>query len=125
MNFAIDLLWIAAITSIRVSILHLYVAIFRNARFYCVAYVVMGVSSVCCVALIMSDFLICRPFALRLGKTIPGTCGDLVLRYITANVLNLILDLVILSMPMPLLSGLQIPFRKKLALYAIFGFGFG
>ena len=125
MVVASNLLWIAAIASIKISILHLYVAIFRSAWFRRVAQAVMGLCVVCGVAFIMDGFLICRPFAFNWNKTIPGVCGNQILVYVIAIVVNLLLDIVILSLPMPLIWGLQIPLRKKVALCAIFGLGFG
>lgn len=88
------------------------------------AYTLMFICTIWCVAFTISCFLICRPFTSVYHPHIVSYCDEL-LRDFVANVLNLGLDVVILSMPMPLLWGLQIPFKKKLALCALFGVGFG
>jgi len=88
-------------------------------------YALMSICTVWCVASMMSNFLICRPFTVTLDPTTHGACGEGSLRDFVGNVLNLGLDVVILSMPMPLLWALQIPLKKKMALCAIFGVGFG
>ncbi len=83
----------------------------------------MFICTVWCVAFIVSYFLVCRPLAIHPYTGRP--CGEGLLRDFIGNVLNLGLDVVILSMPMPLLWALHIPLKKKMALCAIFGIGFG
>lgn len=123
LNLAIWLLWIVAVTSIRVSILHLYIVIFRKTWFHRMAYALMFICTVWCIAFMVSYFLVCRPLTKHPRRIRP--CGEGSLRDIIGNVLNLGLDVVILSMPMPLLWALHIPLKKKMALCAIFGIGFG
>ena len=125
MVLAANLLWMAAIASIKISILHLYVVIFRSAWFRRVAHVTAGACVICGVGFILEGFLICRPFAFNWDKSISGVCGDQALNYVVAIVVNLFLDVVIISLPMPLIWGLQIPSKKKVALCVIFGLGFG
>ncbi len=84
------------------------------------AYALMFICTVWCIAFMVSYFLVCRPLAMYPYIVRPCSEG-----YFIGNVLNLGLDVVILSMPMPLLWALQIPLKKKMALCAIFGIGFG
>ena len=119
MNFVNSLLWDLAVTAIKISILHLYVTIFHMAWFRRMAYAIMVVCMIYSVVFAVDLFLVCRSFALN------GDGSTETLNHTVTGVINLLLDLLILSMPMPPLWGLQIPFRKKLALCSIFGFGFG
>jgi len=57
-------------------------------------------------------------------RTIHGTCGDTTALYLSTGIVNLIIDVGIVSLPMPMLWGLQMKFAKKLALSLIFGLGF-
>lgn len=69
-------------------------------------------------------FLVCHPVSLLWDKTIVGgRCADIVAAYQIVSGLNLLLDVIIILLPMPILWNLQMPASKKLAISAIFGFG--
>ncbi|PQE06817.1 integral membrane protein [Rutstroemia sp. NJR-2017a BBW] len=73
---------------------------------------------------IIQCFAICRPFAYQWDKTIEGgTCGNQTLGILLVAILNLITDLIMVIMPMPMVWNLKMPRSKKLALMGMFGLG--
>lgn len=54
-----------------------------------------------------------------------GHCGDQIALYMTGGIFNLILDVTVVVLPMPMLWGLQMPRGKKVALTGVFGLGAG
>lgn len=65
---------------------------------------------------------ICHPYSYFSHK---GLCGNQVAFYITSGVFNLLLDITVIVLPMPMLWGLQMVTRKKVVLTVIFGIGAG
>lgn len=64
----------------------------------------------------------CRPFAYTWDKTIEGgKCGDPMISWVVTGVLNMVSDLIILTLPMPYLFRLEMPLVKRLILIAVFG----
>ncbi|TDZ21773.1 Satratoxin biosynthesis SC1 cluster protein 4 [Colletotrichum orbiculare MAFF 240422] len=68
--------------------------------------------------------LMCYPVAAFWDSTVDGVCVDyLAIWYAMAGV-NLAADLAIFSMPIPVISSLQLPRRQKRMLLLVFGLGF-
>ena len=64
------------------------------------------------------------PLAANWDRTIPGAkCGNMRAVFISVGTINLILDVGVIILPMPVLWNLQLALRKKLGLTAIFGIG--
>ena len=82
----------------------------------------MGLSAALLVAVLLEVGLLCRPFEYNWNKYIPGICGDTTQAYEAVGILNLITDLTIIILPMPVLWKLQLPVAKKVAL-TMFGVG--
>ena len=83
----------------------------------------MGLSAVLLVSVLLEVGLLCRPFEYNWNKYIPGTCGDTTQAYEAVGILNLMTDLTIVILPMPVLWKLQLPVAKKVALTFMFGVG--
>jgi hypothetical protein len=68
--------------------------------------------------------LFCIPLAANWDRTIPDAkCGSLAAESISVGTINLLIDVSIIVLPMPVLWNLQLPVRKKIGLTAIFGIG--
>lgn len=74
-------------------------------------------------AVVLAVSLICRPISQFWSPTVNGTCGNERVFGITASALNLVTDVIILIMPMPMLWGLHMPVAKKIQLTMAFGLG--
>ena len=122
---AYQVLWSGANTFVRLSILHLYITIFRTPKFRLAAQILTVIAVLFWIAMILDTLLFCRPFEANWNQQLPGArCGSLHLSGILGGTFNLAIDFAVLCLPMPALLGLQLPLRKKLALVFIFGIGF-
>ncbi len=118
------MIWAAAVFLIRASVLVLYIRIFRTRSFRITCYVVHGINFAFFVSTIISTPLICRPIAYSWDKRIPGgKCGDQKSLDLFIGIFNLLLDVCVVVLPMPVLWGLQMAVSKKLMVSAMFGLG--
>lgn len=121
-------MWPLANTFVKLSILDFYTRTFPNRKLQIAAWMLRGATVSYCVATIVTAFTICRPLAYNWDKYIPnGTCGgpnDLNNYYLSTAIVNLLIDVFVVTLPMPLLWGLQLAMSRKIALMFIFGMGF-
>lgn len=116
--------WAVAVTLIRSSIILLYIRIFpaRSFRFTC--YAVLTLNAAFSIGAILTDCLICLPIACNWDfSTSCSSCGDQRIFELINAVFNLLLDITVVVLPMPLLWGLQMPVSKKVILSGMFGLG--
>lgn len=122
---ASDALWAAASTSVKISIVHFLIAIFRsNIRFLRTAYAVIVLVSAFGVSLILIDVLACRPLSKIWHPLEPGVCVKTLPYLIAISSCNMAIDLIILLLPMPMIWGIQMATRRKIELTVIFALGF-
>ena len=118
------MLWAASVFLVRASVLVLYIRIFRTRSFRITCYVVHGINVAFFVSTVFSSALICRPLSYSWDKTIPGgKCGDQKSLDLFIGIVNLLLDICVVVLPMPVLWGLQMAVSKKLMLSGMFGLG--
>ncbi|RYC57891.1 hypothetical protein CHU98_g8303 [Xylaria longipes] len=121
---AAPLLWALSTSFLKLSILFFYISLFTIPRIRSAVYVVIILTAALIVAVIFESFFLCRPFAYTWDKTIKGgVCGSSTNAYLAIAITNLIIDLSVVALPMPVLWQLQMPTRKKVAVSAILGFG--
>lgn len=104
--------------------LFFYISIFsmRNLRTAVIGVISLTIALI--VAVIFESFLLCRPFAFTWDKTIPGgVCGSTTHAYLAIAIVNLVIDLAVVALPMPILWSLQMPIGKKMAISAILCLG--
>ena len=118
-----ELLWVISVTFIRASVLALYIRIFRTPSFRTACYVIHGFNLAFFVAVVLACFLICRPFAFLWNQSIHGSCGDQKSLDMFIGVFNLLMDLTTVSLPMPVVWGLQMPMKLKLSIICMFSVG--
>src|SRR6266480_3003890 len=78
------------------------------------------------IALTFVNAFQCRPIGAAFETPIPSsaTCEDIVTLYLVSAPLNIITDLAILFLPMPILTAMRLPRKQKAILIVTFGFGF-
>jgi hypothetical protein len=109
---------------LKLSILFFYISIFTMPRIRMAVFVVIGLTAALIVAVTFESFLLCWPFAFTWDKTIEGgVCGSSRNAYLAIAIVNLLIDLAVVSLPMPVLWKLQMPIRKKVTISAIIGLG--
>lgn len=122
---ALDAVWAAANTSIRISIVHFYITIFRSNRIFLkIAYAVMIFVSTFGVAIFVSDILTCRPLSKEWNPLQPGVCESPFVSLIAQSSCNIATDFIVILLPMPMIWGLQIATPRKIELTIIFALGF-
>ena len=125
--YIIDLLWVTLVTLIKLSILHFYLRVFYSPVFRRAVLVVMGL----CIAFWFGAFfgtaLFCIPPRALWAppESAPDAhCGNSQAMYSACASSDLGLDVIVISLPMPVLWRLQLPTAKKVALTFVFGVGF-
>ncbi|KAI0380760.1 hypothetical protein F5Y04DRAFT_289218 [Hypomontagnella monticulosa] len=119
--------WALSNTGVKLSIVDLYVKLFgTNRNFRLTACCLMGAVVAYCLMVIFMAFFLCQPFAFNWDVTIPGGhCRDQGSAFLASGVLNLILDIAVIMLPLPMLGSLNMPMNKKLGLMLMFSVGVG
>lgn len=119
-------LWTLSNTFVRLSILLLYIRIFQQKWFIYFSWAFVVENILFAIALLVAALLICRPLAMFWDPfTVKGTCGNQIAFQEWMGIHNLISDVVVVVMPMPLLWKLKMPIKKKIGLSLIFAMGLG
>ena len=123
-EFAGQLLWIAANTCVRTSVLLLYTTVFNIKSFKLIANIVFGLNTAFALAVVLQTFLICQPLEFNWNRAAPGgSCGNQMGANMAIGIINIIIDVIIVCLPMPLVWSLKMAKGKKVALSLIFGMG--
>ncbi|KAL6713508.1 hypothetical protein ACLMJK_008973 [Lecanora helva] len=117
--------WTVSVFFIRASVLALYLRIFSSKKPFRIAgHTLFGVNAAFFISTVLAVLLICRPIAFGWDRTIKGgTCGDQKSLDIYIGILNLLLDVAVVILPMPVLWGLQMALSRKVQLSGMFGLG--
>ncbi|KAK4031538.1 hypothetical protein C8A01DRAFT_21259 [Parachaetomium inaequale] len=124
--FAAWLVQAYANSFVRLSILDFFVSVFSSSKGFCrVVYGFEAASVAYLVACTITWLATCQPFQYNweLGPDVPRHCGNLPMKFLLSAVFNLVLDLCILVLPMPVLWTLRLNTRKKIAISVVFGLG--
>lgn len=113
-----------AVCLTKISILLQYKRLFANPIVQRITLTALCFLAAWAVALAFLLTLICQPVATFWDSSIPGHCLDITtVWYVMAGV-NLVTDFLILTLPMPVISSLQLPSRQKYMLMGVFCLGF-
>ena len=115
--------WGVAVTVIRASVLALYIRIFRTKSFRWACYVVHAINAAFGAATILGACLICLPVAYNWDHSIAGHCGNQKSLDLFIGIFNLLMDVTVVVLPMPVLWGLQMAVGRKIVLSMMFGLG--
>ena len=112
--------------AVKTSILVFYLILTQGEKFFRRAnYATLVVTNLAGLALTLVYIFQCNPVGAAFLSTIPpgAECIDIVTLYLSSPV-NIITDLAILFLPMPILTKMRLPRRQKTILVITFGFGF-
>lgn len=114
-------------TFIRASVILLYTHIFPASRFKMTCYGVLALNLSFAIGTVIAKCLICLPISSAwdfTGKS--GACGSkTTLLVLSTAIINMVQDVIVVALPMPMLWRLQLARSKKLELSLIFGVGIG
>ncbi|KAL2862335.1 PTH11-like integral membrane protein [Aspergillus lucknowensis] len=113
--WAVISMYNASLAFTKVSILFHYLRIFPNYWFRIICYIVMGIVTLYSTWAIITGFVNCVPVAKFWDREIPGSCLSFEAIWFFNASMNIATDLILLVLPMPLISQLQLPKKQKLA----------
>ncbi|KAI2610066.1 uncharacterized protein GGS25DRAFT_244581 [Hypoxylon fragiforme] len=105
------------------SILWTLKNIFAVRSFQIISWIVIGFQAAWVVMTILIGLLVCRPIEKNWDPTAVGTCGDQIAAYTAVSIYNVVVDVVMCLMPIPMILKLQLKKPYKLALLGIFSIG--
>lgn len=106
------------------SILYQYLRFFVERRFRLGAWFLIVFITVGGLAMTLTSCFSCQPIAFFSDKSIEGGhCINLVAFWFSFSAFNIITDLAVLVLPMPVLKRLQLPRKQKISLIAVFALG--
>lgn len=121
---AVQVMYFSNAVVTKISLLLLYYRIFGvvvrfRIALYISAFLVSGYWVACTVVAIAG----CSPISKNWDKLGPGKCIDEINFFRWNGICNLIIDVLVLCLPMPMVWRLKIDLKQKLVLSAIFGLG--
>lgn len=119
-SLAAEILYVAAIMVIKISILLLYCRIFPDRRFHRWVYAMGAFVVAYSVAAFFAFLFQCVPLAAGWDLSVQGTCINIGMAFTVFGAINVITDAAILAMPLPQLWRLNTTTARKLQLVAVF-----
>jgi len=121
LELVIEFAYVYAVTFPKLAILNLYLRIFTTTLHRRLTWCIGGVIVASCVIYNLVSFGICQPFAYNWDKSIEGGfCGNLLLAYQLASFPNIITDLAMLILPLPVIWNLHTDMAQKVGLTVTF-----
>ncbi|KAL8711654.1 MAG: hypothetical protein Q9220_004064 [cf. Caloplaca sp. 1 TL-2023] len=122
-QYAFSVLYNPALMATKTSICLFYLTLAKNHRFFKWATIAtLVVVNVAGAALTLLNIFQCRPVndAFTSGK---DKCIDIIALYLSSAPINIITDLALLFLPMPILTAMRLPRNEKWILIVTFSFG--
>ncbi|KAF7596792.1 hypothetical protein BBP40_012391 [Aspergillus hancockii] len=120
---ALSFLYLGSVNVPKVSILLLYHKLFPTRPTSTLTKLMMVVLGVITIASIFAMSFVCQPFSANWTGPVPGNCGHKKVLLIWASFPNIVTDVVLLLLPMPVLWSLNVTRRLKLGLMFTFAVG--
>lgn len=120
LNYAYNILNVFCYPPIKISILFLYKRIFITPTVRKVVWACVALFTGIWISTTLVAVFACRPIQAFYDFSIQGTCIDSVKFYWASATLNVITDLIVLTLPMPLVWKLRIPTKRKIGISLIF-----
>lgn len=115
-----------ALMATKTSILIFYLSLSVSHRvFRWTTIMTLVIVNIAGLALTFLNIFVCRPMSVIFINPKPdyAHCTDIVTLYLSSAPVNIVTDLFILLLPMPVLKSLRLPRKQKIILYITFGFG--
>lgn len=113
--------------AVKTSILVFYLTLTRNKKVFRWAnYITLAIVNVAGLILTFVNVFQCDPVSAAYLVIHPSgsKCTDIVTLYLSSSPVNIITDLAILFLPIPILTQMRLPFKQKAILVVTFSFGF-
>ncbi|KAL1887359.1 hypothetical protein Sste5346_010269 [Sporothrix stenoceras] len=123
-EYVFSILYNPALMATKTSILIFYLRLSKNTVWILRlgSYIVLIIVNVAGIVLTFINIFQCRPVAAAF-KDVPGQCIPLLTEFICSAPVNIVTDLAILALPIPVLTGMRLPTRQKTILVLTFALG--
>ncbi|KAF1922071.1 MFS monosaccharide transporter-like protein [Ampelomyces quisqualis] len=124
--YVFSVLYNPALMATKTSILVFYLGLSKTQKVFRWATIAtLVVVNVGGLALTILNIVQCRPITAAWASPVPVTasCTNIVTIYLSSAPLNIITDLAIFFLPMPILTSMRLPKKQKIILVITFGFG--
>lgn len=121
-----ECLYLSILPLTKISILFFYLRVFPKRSFRNAVYTVIGLNVCYMIAFVLISVFQCWPLDgawLHWDKEYHYQCNDINAQGWAAAIFNMVLDLVVMTMPLRELYHLQLSLRKKLFVMCMFSFG--
>ncbi|KAI9670522.1 MAG: hypothetical protein M1817_004389 [Caeruleum heppii] len=119
LQFISILTFILASLFVKLSVLQLYLRIDAGKAYKITVWTLIVATVAYHIGSFLAHFTTCIPTAKSWRPMLEGRCFDKRKMALARAILNVINDVAILLVPLPILKGLQLPFRQKVALLAV------
>lgn len=122
---ACELIYITCLFAIKISILSLYHRLFSSLSraFNLAVYIVAGLTVVGWVIAFLIFMFQCKPFAYAFDKSIDGHCVDFNAIGVITSVIDVFINIVLLTLPLPVVWHLRLSRERKLGISGMFLLG--
>ena len=107
----------------KASVLLLYFRIFVQKRFRQCVQVMLGLVTAWTITFFLTNLFACRPVTALVEPFYGNKCVDTISMWYAGSVSDIILDLLILLMPIPVVWQLHLPTKQKIGVLAMFFLG--
>jgi fucose permease len=125
-SYAFSVLYNPALMATKTSILLFYLTLSKSRKVFRWATIAtLVIVNVGGLALTILNIVQCRPVTAAWASPVPAsaTCTNIVTIYLSSAPLNIITDMAIFFLPMPILTSMRLPKKQKIILIITFGFG--
>ncbi|KAI4592153.1 hypothetical protein KJ359_011481 [Pestalotiopsis sp. 9143b] len=125
-EYAFSVLYNPALMATKTSILIFYLRLSRNTEqvLRMASWVVLAIVNIAGVVLTFLNIFQCRPIRAAFDRyTEEAQCIPLLTEFLCSAPVNIVTDLAILALPLPVLTGMRLPFRQKIILIVTFALG--
>jgi len=126
LEYVFLVLYNPSLMATKTSILVFYLSLAKTQRvFKWGSIATMVVVNAAGLALLLVNLFQCRPLrdSFVMPKPADAHCTDIVTLYFSSAPVNILTDLIIVLLPMPVLKNMMLPRKQKWILYVTFGFG--
>ncbi|OBT98489.1 hypothetical protein VE01_03488 [Pseudogymnoascus verrucosus] len=123
-EYTFSVLYNPALMATKTSILIFYLCLSKNMKYFRLAtYLTIAVVIIAGTILTFFNIFVCDPITKTFSNSSTQKCIRLVTLYFAASPTNVATDIVILILPIPILTGMQLPRKQKVILVFTFALG--
>lgn len=119
-QYIIILIYVFSISMPKVALLTFYHRVFMTKTFRRVVLATIGIIVAGMLSLLVSFALLCKPLEHIWKPQVKGKCLNFHQMVVTCNYMNLIVNIWVFILPIPLIQQLKVSNSRKLALCSIF-----